>query len=58
MDDIPIPDLWSAPSGFTGWRTVGRREFDRANRDGTPTLIVEFRYDDDYRARHYVANRL
>lgn len=52
------PHIWPTPDGFRVWRAVGRREYDRANRDGIPTLILEFRYDDQYLAQHYIANYL
>ena len=52
------PHIWLPPAGFRPWRACGRAEFDRANRDGIPTFILEYRYDDQYLAQHYVANYL
>lgn len=52
------PRIEPVPAGFGRWEPVGLREFERANRDGLPTLAIEFRNDDQFRDQYYVARYL
>lgn len=52
------PHVWTAPGGFGPWEPVGMREFERANRDGLPTQMIELRNDDQYLVQYYVARHM
>lgn len=55
---VHLPTIWTPPVGFGPWQSAGMREFDRANRDGIPTLCLEFRHDDQFLAQYFTAHYL